>query len=283
MIMLSFDEIRRQFDDSLTGINAFRSMVKEYLLCLTLSLIYQGPYKKNLILIGGTKLRLVDQFKRFSEDLDFDISGPYGEADHQRLCESLVNGFERMSIPAEMDRDKRIRTREAYTRYINFPGILDRIGLKDVPNRKFFIKLDAEKHEFGSFSYKPRTHLLNRFDVFAPIVCAPNSVILATKLCSILERSKGRDYYDIVELVKISKPDPEYMKNRLQYGRMKQLYTGPETYVSLVREALKAVRWEDKTVEIEKFLFRQEEALKVTLFPEFASEANITGWLSEGT
>jgi predicted nucleotidyltransferase component of viral defense system len=282
MIMLSFDEIRRQFDDTLAGMNAFRSMVKEYLQCLTLSLIYQGPFKKNLILIGGTKLRLVDRFRRFSEDLDFDISGTYGKGDHQKLCENLVNGFERMNIRAEVDSDKKLRTQGAFTGYLNFPGILDRVGLKDVPNRKFFIKLDAEKHDFGSFSYKPRIEILNRFDVFTPVACAPNSVILATKLCSILERSKGRDFYDIVELVKISKPDLEYMKNRLQYGRMKQHYTGPETYVSLVRQTLETVRWEDKTAEIEKFLFRQEEALKVTMFPDFASDANITAWLSEG-
>ncbi len=281
MIMLSFDEIRKQFDDSLVGMNAYRAMVKEYLQCLTLSLIYQGPYKNNLVFIGGTKLRLVDQFRRFSEDLDFDVIGQYSDEDHQELCETLVHGFERMNIQAEPDMDKKIRKEGAYTRYINFPGILDRIGLEDVPNRKFFIKLDTEKHEFASFSYKAQTHILNRFDVFSPIVCAPNSFILATKLCSILERAKGRDFYDIVELVKICKPDVDYIKNRLQYGRMKQSYAGPETYVALARETLKAVNWEDKKIEIEKFLFRPEEAVKVSMFPDFASDETIAGWLSE--
>jgi len=278
--MLSFEEIRKQFDESLVGINAYRAMVKEYLQCLTLSLIYQGSYKNNLVFIGGTKLRLVDQFKRFSEDLDFDILGQYDDADHLDLCETLVNGFQKMNIQAELDRDKKIRKQGAYSRYINFPGILDRIGLEDVPNRKFFIKLDAEKHQFGSFSYKPKTHILNRFDVFSPIVCAPNDVILATKLCAILERAKGRDFYDIVELVKISKPDMDYIENRLQYGRIKQAYTGPETYIALVRAALKSVDWENKKIEIEKFLFMPEEAVKVTMFPDLASDENLRSWLS---
>ena len=280
--MLSFEEIRKQFDESLVGINAYRAMVKEYLQCLTLSLIYQGIYKNNLVFIGGTKLRLVDRFKRFSEDLDFDILGQYGDADHQELCETLVNGFQKMNIHAELDRDIKIRKQGAYSRYINFPGILDRIGLEDVPNRKFFIKIDAEKHEYGSFSYKPKTHILNRFDVFSPIVCAPNDVILATKLCTILERAKGRDFYDIVELVKISKADVNYVANRLQYGRLNQAYTGPETYIALLREALKAVDWEDKKIEIEKFLFVPQEAVKVTMFPDFASDENLSSWLSGG-
>ena len=280
--MLSFEEIRKQFDESLVGINAYRAMVKEYLQCLTLSLIYQGIYKNNLVFIGGTKLRLVDRFKRFSEDLDFDILGQYGDADHQELCETLVNGFQKMNIHAELDRDIKIRKQGAYSRYINFPGILDRIGLEDVPNRKFFIKIDAEKHEYGSFSYKPKTHILNRFDVFSPIVCAPNDVILATKLCTILERAKGRDFYDIVELVKISKADVNYVANSLQYGRLNQAYTGPETYIALLREALKAVDWEDKKIEIEKFLFVPQEAVKVTMFPDFASDENLSSWLSGG-
>lgn len=278
--MLNFEEIRKQFDDSLTGIIAFRSMVKEYLQCLTLALIYKGPYKENLVFIGGTKLRLMDQFKRFSEDLDFDLTGNYTDTDHQKLCEYLVSGFSSMNIVAEIDTDKKIRSAGSYTRYINFPGILDRIGLKDTPNRKFFLKLDAEKHEYGLYSYQSQTLILNRFDVFTPIVCAPNSFILATKLCSILERAKGRDFYDIVELVKSSRPDVEYIQCRLEYGRMNKHYTGAETYVKLAMEALGTVDWNNKTLEIEKFLFHQEEAAKVTMFSTFASEATITSWLS---
>lgn len=263
------------------GINAYRAMVKEYLQCITLSLIYQGTYKNNLVFIGGTKLRLIDGFQRFSEDLDFDIHGQYDDANHHELCESLVDGFQKMNIQAELDKDKKIRTRGGYSRYINFPGILDHIGLEDLPNRKFFIKLDAEKQQFGSYRFKPITHILNRFDVFSPIVCAPNEVILASKLCAILERAKGRDFYDIVELVKICKPDVEYIENRLQYGKLRQAYTGPETYIALVLESLRNVDWKDKTIEIEKFLFRPAESVKVSLFPNFASEDNIRSWLSD--
>ena len=278
--MLSFEEIRKNFDGSLVGINAHRAMVKEYLQCLALSLIYQGSYKNKLVFIGGTKLRLVDGFQRFSEDLDFDIHGQYGDANHQELCETLVRGFQKMNIQAELDTEKKIRKQGGFSHYINFPGILDQVGLKDVPNRKFFIKLDAEKHQFVSYSYLPKTHILNRFDVFSPILCAPNEVILATKLCAILERAKGRDFYDIVELVKICKPDVDYIKNRMQYGKQKQVYTGPDSYIALAREALKAVDWQNKTMEIEKFLFKSAEAAKVTLFPDFASEENINSWLS---
>ncbi len=277
--MLNLNEIQKEFDAGLTGINSFRSMIKEYLQCKILEFIYQGPFRDRLVFIGGTKLRLFNNFRRFSEDLDYDLKGEYNSNDHLALCESLVKEFKKQNIEAEIDKDKQIKEVDVHTRYINFPEIMKRAGFNDVPGRKFFVKIDAQKHKYGSYSYEPETKILNRFDVFTLVKCAPDSMILATKLCSILERSKGRDFYDIVELVKTTKPDIDYIKNRLEFGRLKLKYTGPDSYVELVRPILRTVDWMDKTKEIEKFLFNPDEAKKVTMFPVYATEKLITEWL----
>lgn len=277
--MLNFIDIQKEFDAGLTGINAFRAMIKEYLQCKILEFVYRGPFKESLVFIGGSKLRLLNKFRRFSEDLDFDLSGDYNSNDHFALCEYLVNEFNNQNIKAEIDQDKKIKEIDVQTRYINFPTILEQTGLKDIPGRKFFIKLDAQKHDFGAYSYEMETQMLNRFDVFVPVNCAPDSMILATKLCSILERSKGRDFYDIVELVKTTKPDIDYIANRLEYGRANKKYAGPGSYVELVRPVLENIDWIDKTKEIEKFLFNPDEALKVKMFLSFATEKVITSWL----
>ena len=277
--MLNFIDIQKEFDAGLTGINAFRAMIKEYLQCKILEFVYRGPFKVSLVFLGGSKLRLLNNFRRFSEDLDFDLSGDYNSNDHFALCEYLVKEFNKQNIKAEIDQDKKIKEIDVQTRYINFPTILEQTGLKDIPGRKFFIKLDAQKHDFGSYSYKMETQVLNRFDVFVPVNCAPDSMILATKLCSILERSEGRDFYDIVELVKTTKPDIDYIANRLEYGRVNKKYSGPGSYVELVRPVLENIDWIDKTKEIEKFLFNPDEALKVKMFLSFATEEVITSWL----
>jgi len=104
-------------------------------------------------------------------------------------------------------------------------------------------------------------------------------MILATKFCSILERSKGRDFYDIVELVKTTKPDSDYIAKRLEYGRLKVIYKGPDTYLDLVRPVLQKTDWIDKTREIENFLFNPGEAKKVQMFPVYATEEIISRWL----
>lgn len=277
--MLNLDEIRKEFDIDLTGINAFRSMIKEYLQCKTLEFIYQGPFKDRMVFIGGTKLRLFNNFRRFSEVLDFDLSVEYNSKDHLALCEYLVKQFRKQNIEAEIDQDKQIKVVDIQTRYINFPTIMEGVGFNDVPGGKFFIKVDAQKHNYGNYSYKPVTRVLNRFDVFTPVNCAPDNMILATKLCSILERSKGRDFYDIVELVKTTKPDIDYIAKRFEFGRLKMKYTGPDSYVEMIKPVLRAVDWVDKTREIEKFLFNPDEAKKVHMFPLYATEEVITSWL----
>ena len=162
--MLSFSEIQKEFDASLAGITAYRSMIKEYLQCKILEFVYRGPFKYRLVFLGGTKLRLLNNFRRFSEDLDFDLSGVYDSNDHLTLCEYPVKEFHNQNINAEIDQDKKIREFDVQTRYINFPTILELAGLKDLPGRKFFIKIDAQKHDFGSYSYLEETHLL-KFEI----------------------------------------------------------------------------------------------------------------------
>jgi predicted nucleotidyltransferase component of viral defense system len=277
--MLDFGEIQKEFDENLKGITSYRSMIKEYLQCKVLEIIYRSPYQSRLVFIGGTRLRLINGFRRFSEDLDFDIIGEHGERDHRNLMEFLSDSLNRQNIPAEPDRDKKTVDSPPFTRYLNFPGIMERMGIKDAPGRKFFIKIDVEKHEYGDFSYDPETSILNRFDVFVPLRCGPLSLILSTKMCAILERAKGRDFYDIIELVKLTRANTDYIRKRLEFGKSKQLYAGPESYTKPALAALSKVDWEDKAREISKFLFDPSESDKVLWFREYATEDRMMGWL----
>jgi hypothetical protein len=277
--MLDFGEIQKEFDGKLTSITSYRSMIKEYLQCKVLEIIYRSPYQSRLVFIGGTRLRLLNGFRRFSEDLDFDIIGEYGVKDHQNLMEFLSESLNRQNILAEPDRDKKIGDSPPFTRYLNFPGIMERMGIKDAPGRKFFVKIDAEKHEYGDFTYDPETSILNRFDVFVPLRCGPLSFILSTKLCAILERAKGRDFYDITELVKLTRANTDYIRNRMEFGKLKQVYSGPESYITSALAALNMVDWEDKAMEIGKFLFNPAESDKVLLFSKYATEERFSDWL----
>ena len=277
--MLDFGEIQKEFDGNLKGITSYRSMIKEYLQCKVLEIIYRSPYQSRLVFIGGTRLRLLNGFRRFSDDLDFDIIGEYGDEDHRNLMGFLAESLNRQNIPAEPDIDKKTADLPPFTRYLNFPGIMERMGIKDAPDRKFFIKIDAEKHQYGDFTYDPETSILNRFDVYVPLRCGPLSFVLSTKMCAILERAKGRDFYDITELVKLTRANIDYIRIRMELGKLKQVYSGPESYITTALAALEKVDWEDKAREINKFLFDPSESDKVLLFRKYASEERIRDWL----
>ncbi len=279
--MLDFENIQSEFDGNLKGITSYRSMIKEYLQCKVLEIIYRSPYQSRLVFIGGTRLRLINGFRRFSEDLDFDILGEYGDRDHQNLLKYIAESLKKQNIQSEPDADKKPGDCPPFTRFLNFPGIMEKMGVRGAPDRKFFIKIDAEKHEFGDFTYDPETSILSRFDVFVPLRCAPLSFILSTKLCAVLERAKGRDFYDIIELVKLTRANTEYIRKRLEFGILKQTFSGPESYITPALAAFEKVDWEDKTREISKFLFDPSESEKVRLFRNYATEDRIRGWLRE--
>ena len=280
--MLDFVDIQKEFEGKLQGITSYRSMIKEYLQCKVLEIIYRSPYQSRLVFIGGTRLRLLNGFRRFSEDLDFDIIGDYGDTDHQNLLEFLSESLNRQNIRTEPDIDKKTGDSPPFTHYLNFPGIMERMGIKDAPDRKFFIKIDAEKHDYGDFTYDPETSILNRFDVYVPLRCGPLSFILSTKMIAILERAKGRDFYDITELARLTRANVDYIRNRMEFGRLKQVYSGPESYITPALAVLETVDWEDKAREISKFLFDPSESDKVLWFKTYAPEERIEDWLSTG-
>ena len=83
----------------------------------------------------------------------------------------------------------------------------------------------------------------------------------------------------LLELVKLTRSNIDYIRNRMEFGRLKQVYSGPESYITPALEVLKTVDWEDKAREISKFLFDPSESDKVLWFREYASEEKIRDWL----
>jgi predicted nucleotidyltransferase component of viral defense system len=68
--MFDLSQIREYFPKEVQQNNF--DMLREYLQCRILEIIYKSSISSKLIFIGGTALRIVHQTQRFSEDLDFD-------------------------------------------------------------------------------------------------------------------------------------------------------------------------------------------------------------------
>jgi hypothetical protein len=82
-----------------------------------------------------------------------------------------------------------------------------------------------------------------------------------------------------VELVKLTRADTNYIRNRLEFGKLKQKYAGPESYTKTALAAMEHIDWKDKAREVGKFLFDPSESDKVLWFREYATEERIREWL----
>lgn len=68
--MLDLRYIKQYYPERLQGFD--RELLREYLQCVMLQILYDSPLGRHFIFLGGTCLRLVHDNSRFSEDLDFD-------------------------------------------------------------------------------------------------------------------------------------------------------------------------------------------------------------------
>ncbi|MBI4648315.1 MAG: nucleotidyl transferase AbiEii/AbiGii toxin family protein [Bacteroidia bacterium] len=274
--MININNLLSYYPDHLQKPDSRMAILKEYLQCKVLNIIYNGSWSKNLILIGGTCLRLLYDFRRFSDDLDFDFHGNYDYNSHRELCEKICTELNKEGIETELDNEKRKNEIiGAMTEYINFPGILYKQQIDPNPKKKLYLKIDAQFQNTGTYRYVPESKLINKFEVVRMIKAAPLSVIFSMKLCAAVSRAKGRDFYDVMELVNMVKPDIEFLFNRLANREKPIILTSPEQLKNLILESIKNINWNEKISEVSKFLHDKQEIDKVKYFKDFIIQLDI--------
>lgn len=250
--MLRLPELLEFYPAALRVHRAF--ILREYLQCKILELLFEGPYSTRFCFLGGTCLRLVHNNSRFSEDLDFDnfqvSASEFGE-----VSEYIQTGLEQQGYQVEM---KQV-IRGAYHCYIRFPGLLFDLGLSGYREEKILIQLDTEPQHFD---FQPERYILNRFDVTTQILTTPLPILLAQKFVALClrKKSKGRDFFDIVFLLSKSvKPDYAYLEKKLGVSDRAQL-------MERVRTVCQQLDMEEMVKDVHNFLFYPTDEKKVRLF-----------------
>ena len=90
-------------------------------------------------------------------------------------------------------------------------------------------------------------------------------MLFINELSSNRKRAKGRDFYDIVFLSSLAKPNFEYIKIKL----------GAKDVESLRKKLLdriKALDFKELGRDVKPFLFNADDVRKVELFPEFLAQ-----------
>ena len=257
--MISFDEIKSFFADSIRkNPSYFEYMLKEYLHYRMLDIMFSGKYASKLSFIGGTSLRLLHQIKRFSEDLDFDYF-QLSREEFVQLTDKVIARLRNECIKVEAEEKEKDLILSAFRRNIIFPGLLFESGFTGHREKKLLIKIECEPH---NYVYKPVKPIIQKFNVFTQIFAPPANILLSMKTGAVLERGKGRDYYDFMFLSGLTEPDFGYLDMKFGITNHDQLY-------KRILESCKTTDFNRKSRDFEKLVFNHEETRKVLLFKEY--------------
>lgn len=252
--MLSIQDIEKEYPAQLRPFK--RNMLREYLQYKMLEAVFNSAHASKLSFIGGTALRIVLANTRFSEDLDFDNFSLL-ENEFEEIVETVSTSLQREGYRVEI----KTVSKQAYRCYLRIPELLFEAGLSPFKEEKILIQLDSEAQ---GVSYQAERVILNKFDVFTPILVAPLDVLLAQKIYAAFnrKRAKGRDFFDIVFLFSKTSPNFDYLSLKL----------GVSSGSSLKKKLLSLcgrLNFPDLARDVEPFLMSPKDVKRIVFFPEF--------------
>ena len=252
--MISISQIEQYYPAYLRGFK--KNLLREYLQYKILEIIFNSKVAAKLSFLGGTALRIIHDNTRFSEDLDFD-NFKLSENDFVLLTKEIQNGLKLEGYGVEI----RNVMKRAFRCYVKLPQVLFENAVSDLKQEKIMIQVDTEPHDFA---YQPDKVFINKFDVFTQIAVTPPDILLAQKIYALLsrKRAKGRDFYDVIFLLQKTKPNYDYLKQKLGLADKQALKKKLLAYT-------KGLKLKELAKDVEPFLFQPSDSKKIILFSEY--------------
>ncbi len=256
--MISIKHIKSFYPEAVSGQPVFlKYLIKEYIQLLTLDFLATTRYARKVTFIGGTNLRLVKGIDRFSKDLDFDCKD-LSEEDFLAMSEDALAFLRRNGLRAEA-RDRESSRLTAFRRSICFPELLFELGLSGHREERFMVKLEAQ---YQGVTYAPTTAFIKGCGRFFPFPVPPDGVLCAMKIAAMLNRGKGRDFYDVMFLLAQTEPDYGFLTARCGIHNLPELKAA-------VDDCLRSVDLRQKQRDFEHLLFHHENSKRILHVAEF--------------
>jgi predicted nucleotidyltransferase component of viral defense system len=259
--MISLDAIRGYFPPEIRNSSVFdKYVLKEYLQLLILDYLSTTRFIRKLALIGGTNLRLVKGIDRFSEDLDFDCK-KLSKDEFNEMTDGILRFLQRngLNVVAK-DRDSDKLT--AFRRSIFFPELLFELGLTGHREEKLLIKVESEDQ---LINYNPVLLNIKGCGFFFPMPIPPDNTLCAMKVAAMLNRQKGRDFYDVIFLLSQSAPDYSFLTEKCGISNLEELKKATE-------KMLITIDLKKKMRDFEHLLFIKDNSKRILRVGEFIRE-----------
>lgn len=235
----------------------YKYMVKEYIQLMILDHLSATPYTRKITFIGGTSIRLIKGIDRFSEDLDFDCK-EFSNDEFMEMTNSILRFLQRSGFRVSA-RDKNHEKLVAFRRNIYFPQLLFDLGLTGHREERFLIKVESQDQ---LVNYKPEIVNIKGCGFFFPMPVPPGGVLCAMKVSAMLNRQKGRDFYDAMFLLSQILPDFAFLAKRSGITDLHALKQA-------AKDVILSVDMKRKMRDFEHLLFNKKNSAKILRAGEF--------------
>lgn len=250
--MIHLEQIKAYYPPKLSSNLLFQKYIaKEYVQLLILDFLSDTKWVKKVCFIGGTSLRLVKGIDRFSEDIDFDCKN-FSKEEFAEMTDDVLLFLKRAGLDA-IFKEKESGRLSAFRRSFYFPELLYSLGLSGHREERFLIKIECEDR---GFNYKPVNAAIEGCGFYFNFPVPDESVLCAMKIAAMLSRAKGRDFYDVIFLMKRTKPDFSYLKNKCGISNSRDLKAA-------VKKLLSETDLEKKSRDFEHLLFERKNSARI--------------------
>ncbi|MDD3905680.1 MAG: nucleotidyl transferase AbiEii/AbiGii toxin family protein [Candidatus Omnitrophica bacterium] len=253
------DLIKQQFKPGMKDEEKL-NRVREFLQIVTLKIIYDKGFFKNLAFVGGTALRFLYDLRRFSEDLDFSLINDEGYA-FSAVNSEIERGFKLYGLEVEI-RPK--EERAVHSTFLKFPGLLKNLGLSQLASQKLSIKMEVDSWPPKGWALE--TTLVNKIYMIN-ITHLDISSMYATKLHACLCRKyvKGRDFYDLVwYLTKKITPNFILLNTAMEQTEHKNFGLSENNYKDFLSDRIGKIDFKDVQKDVDRFLEDKNELKLLT-------------------
>lgn len=256
--MIQIDQIKNYFPPQVRDNSLFnKHILKEYLQLMILDYLSSTTHIRKMAFIGGTNLRLVKGIDRFSEDLDFDFKN-LSKDEFFEMTNGVIRFLERSGLRVEVkDRDNPKLT--AFRRNIHFPELLFGLGLSGHREERFLSKVESQDQ---GIIHKPVIANVKGCGFFFPFPVPSDGVLCSMKIAAMLNRSKGRDFYDLMFLLSQARPDYNFLSRRCGVHDLQE-------FKQATTKLLKTVDLKKKQKDFEHLLFNKAKSEMILRFGDF--------------
>lgn len=259
--MIQLDTIKNFYPPRIRDNAGFyKFILKEYIQLLILDYLSATEYIRKITFIGGTSIRLIKGIDRFSEDIDFDCKA-LSEEEFYRMTDEILQYIHRQGLHAVI-KDKGNERLKAFRRNIFFPELLFRMGLTGHCEERFLLKIESQDQ---LVNYNSKIVNIRGCGFFFPMSVPTDEVLCAMKISAMLDRQKGRDFYDVMFLLSQTMPDFSFLSEKCGITNMEMLKHEAD-------KICKSVDLKSKMKDFEHLLFNKNSSARILHAREFFKE-----------